>query len=75
MDIDMEMENETRQIPGFGASRRMQGAPEEDTSMKKIKNVQGVEGRWTVTDCDADRKGERCVHRPSEGAVADEVIG
>ncbi len=32
---------------------------QEDTSMKKIKNVQGIEGRWTVTDCDADRKGER----------------
>jgi len=31
----------------------------EDTSMKKIKNVRGVEGSWTVTDCDADKKGEK----------------
>ena len=31
----------------------------EDSSLKKIKNVRGVEGSWTVTDCDADKKGEK----------------
>jgi WD repeat-containing protein 23 len=31
----------------------------EDTSLKKIKNVQGIEGRWTITDCDADKKAEK----------------
>lgn len=31
----------------------------EDSSMKRIKKVQGVEGRWTITDCDADKKGEK----------------
>lgn len=31
----------------------------EDSSMKRIKRVQGVEGRWTITDCDADKKGEK----------------
>ncbi len=35
----------------------------EDTSLKKIKTVQGVEGSWTVTDADADRKGEKWVPR------------
>ncbi|WVQ64278.1 uncharacterized protein L199_002440 [Kwoniella botswanensis] len=34
----------------------------EDTSLKKIKKVQGVEGSWTVTDCDADRKGEKMIY-------------
>jgi WD repeat-containing protein 23 len=29
--------------------------------MKKIKTVQGEPGRWTVTDCDADRKAEKRV--------------
>ncbi|ORY23259.1 WD40-repeat-containing domain protein [Naematelia encephala] len=44
----------------WGSGRR--GMAEEDTSMKKIKNVQGVEGSWTVTDCDADRKGEKMIY-------------
>lgn len=34
-------------------------APTEDSSLKKIKTVQGEEGRWTVTDCDADKKAEK----------------
>ena len=38
--------------------------------MKKIKNVQGREGRWTVTDCDADRKGERCIVSLSGGGCS-----
>lgn len=33
--------------------------PSEDSSLKKIKTVQGEEGRWTVTDCDADKKAEK----------------
>lgn len=40
---------------GMGRSRRTQ----EDWSMKKIKTVQGVEGQWTVTDCDSDKKAEK----------------
>ena len=36
-------------------------APTEDSSLKKIKTVQGQEGRWTVTDCDADKKAEKWV--------------
>ncbi|WVQ82798.1 hypothetical protein IAT38_004930 [Cryptococcus sp. DSM 104549] len=34
----------------------------EDSSMKRIKRVQGMEGRWTVTDCDADRKGQKMIY-------------
>ncbi|AAW40986.2 hypothetical protein CNBA4920 [Cryptococcus deneoformans B-3501A] len=34
----------------------------EDSSMKRIKRVQGVEGRWTITDCDADKKGEKMIY-------------
>jgi WD repeat-containing protein 23 len=51
-------EDEDDGLRAFGGVRR-RGMAQEDTSMKKIKNVQGIEGRWTVTDCDADRKGER----------------
>lgn len=31
----------------------------EDTSMRKIKTVQGVEGRWTVTDAEMSRDGKK----------------
>jgi hypothetical protein len=31
---------------------------EEDSSLRKIKTVQGVEGRWTVTDADLSRDNE-----------------
>jgi len=41
----------------WGSGRR--GMAQEDTSMKKIKNVQGVDGSWTITDCDADTKGAK----------------
>jgi hypothetical protein len=34
---------------------------DEQTSLHKIKDVQGVQGSWTVTDCDADKKGEKWV--------------
>ncbi|WWD22662.1 hypothetical protein CI109_107155 [Kwoniella shandongensis] len=34
----------------------------EETSLKKIKTVQGIEGSWTVTDCDADKKGEKMIY-------------
>lgn len=43
---------------GFG-NRARNATPHEDSSMKKIKTVQGEEGRWTVTDCDADKKAEK----------------
>jgi WD repeat-containing protein 23 len=56
-DDDYEDEED---IPwgGFG-NRARNAAPREDSSMKKIKTVQGEEGRWTVTDCDADKKAEK----------------
>ena len=41
--------------PGF----RRRGIVREDTSLKSIKQVQGIDGGWTVTDCDVDRKGQR----------------
>ncbi|RXK42673.1 hypothetical protein M231_00228 [Tremella mesenterica] len=44
----------------WSAGRR--GMAVEDTSMKKIKTVQGEEGRWTITDCDADKKGEKMIY-------------
>ncbi|WWC67343.1 uncharacterized protein I206_101251 [Kwoniella pini CBS 10737] len=34
----------------------------EDSSLKRIKKVQGVEGSWTVTDCDADKKGDKMIY-------------
>lgn len=43
----------------FGSASSGRAAPHEDSSMKKIKTVQGEEGRWTVTDCDADKKAEK----------------
>jgi WD repeat-containing protein 23 len=43
----------------MGFSGRSRSTPHEDSSMKKIKTVQGEEGRWTVTDCDADKKAEK----------------
>jgi hypothetical protein len=33
----------------------------EDSSMRKIKTVQGVEGRWTVTDAEMSRDGRKWV--------------
>lgn len=43
------------------ASRR-RGVRDEDSSMKKIKTVQGEEGRWTITDCDSTRDGSRMIY-------------
>jgi WD repeat-containing protein 23 len=43
----------------WGSARSRRVAPQEESSMKKIKTVQGEPGRWTVTDCDADRKAEK----------------
>ncbi|WWC57559.1 uncharacterized protein I303_100091 [Kwoniella dejecticola CBS 10117] len=34
----------------------------DDSSLKRIKRVQGVEGSWTVTDCDADKKGDKMIY-------------
>jgi WD repeat-containing protein 23 len=42
-----------------GGGRRARG---EDSSMKKIKTVQGEEGRWTITDCDSTRDGSRMIY-------------
>lgn len=55
-DDDYEDEDD---MPWGGFGNRRNAAPHEDSSMKKIKTVQGEEGRWTVTDCDADKKAEK----------------
>lgn len=55
---DDEDEDEDDFGVGYGGGLR-RGMSAEDTSMQKIKTVQGQEGRWTVTDCDADKKGEK----------------
>ena len=57
-DDDYEDEDDIPWGGGFG-NRGRNAAPREDSSMKKIKTVQGEEGRWTVTDCDADKKAEK----------------
>jgi WD repeat-containing protein 23 len=57
-DDDDDYEDEDDIPWGFG-NRARNIAPHEDSSMKKIKTVQGEEGRWTVTDCDADKKAEK----------------
>ncbi|BEI99065.1 hypothetical protein CcaverHIS631_0401080 [Cutaneotrichosporon cavernicola] len=36
--------------------------PEAASSMTALKTVQGVEGRWTVTDADANRSGSRMIY-------------
>lgn len=36
--------------------------PEAASSLHALKTVQGVEGRWTVTDADADRAGARMIY-------------
>ncbi|WVR03078.1 hypothetical protein IAU60_000067 [Kwoniella sp. DSM 27419] len=62
-DSDYEDEDEDEdeeEMAAWTDARR--GIIREDTSLKKIKTVQGVEGSWTVTDCDADRKGEKMIY-------------
>lgn len=59
VDDDDEDDDDDMPWGHFGNGRRP--APPEDSSLKKIKTVQGEEGRWTVTDCDADKKAEKCV--------------
>ncbi|WWC90218.1 uncharacterized protein L201_005151 [Kwoniella dendrophila CBS 6074] len=46
----------------WGGMNGRSGPVSEDTSLKRIKRVQGIEGSWTVTDCDADRKGEKMIY-------------
>lgn len=36
--------------------------PNQATSMHKIKAVRGHPGRWTITDADADRRGDRMIY-------------
>jgi DDB1- and CUL4-associated factor 11 len=48
---------------GFRSGRQWLAAldddyDEDDSSLRKIKTVQGVEGRWTVTDADLSRDNE-----------------
>lgn len=51
-------DDDVEHYPWGGGYRRPRGMT-EDSSMRKIKNVQGVEGNWTITDCDADKKAEK----------------
>ena len=58
--MDFDNDDDADDEVGWGGwSSRRRGMAQEDASLKKIKNVQGVEGRWTITDCDADKKGEK----------------
>ncbi|WVQ72216.1 hypothetical protein IAR50_001763 [Cryptococcus sp. DSM 104548] len=56
-DDDDEEENFIREQM-FGGRRNS----EEESSMKSIKRVQGVQGNWTVTDCDVDKKGQNMIY-------------
>ena len=58
-DDDDDYEDEDDMPWGGFGNRARNATPHEDSSMKKIKTVQGEEGRWTVTDCDADKKAEK----------------
>jgi WD repeat-containing protein 23 len=58
-DDDDDYEDEDDMPWGGFGNRARNAPPHEDSSMKKIKTVQGEEGRWTVTDCDADKKAEK----------------
>lgn len=54
---DDEDEDDGMPLGNFGSGRGR--SVQEDWSMKKIKTVQGVQGQWTVTDCDSDKKAEK----------------
>lgn len=56
---DDEDDEDFDEMPWGHMGGGRQRAPTEDSSLKKIKTVQGEEGRWTVTDCDADKKAEK----------------
>lgn len=62
-DDDEDWTDDDEYLPlggiGQGGTRRVRS---EDSSMKKIKTVQGEEGRWTVTDCDSTRDGSRMIY-------------
>ncbi|WRT63171.1 uncharacterized protein IL334_000074 [Kwoniella shivajii] len=59
-DYETEDDDDEDQFQGWARNRG--GMLTEDTSLKRIKRVQGVEGSWTVTDCDADKKGEKMIY-------------
>ncbi|WVQ94146.1 hypothetical protein IAU59_001224 [Kwoniella sp. CBS 9459] len=59
-DEDEDEEEDDAMWMGWGNGRR--GYPTEDSSLKSIKTVQGVDGSWTVTDCDVDKKGEKMIY-------------
>lgn len=41
---------------------RWNRGPRSATSMHEIKAVDGIQGRWTITDADADRGGNRMIY-------------
>lgn len=47
---------------GMGGGGRWNRGPNQATSMHKIKAVRGHPGRWTITDADADRQGDRMIY-------------
>ncbi|KAK8844784.1 hypothetical protein IAR55_006634 [Kwoniella newhampshirensis] len=59
---DYEDEDEDDDDAWGGWSNTRRGMVDDQTSLKKIKTVQGIEGSWTVTDCDADKKGEKMIY-------------
>lgn len=60
-DDNWEDEDEDDDIPWGGWSAQRRGMARESTSLKTIKNVQGQEGSWTVTDADSTKSGDRSV--------------
>ncbi|OCF34893.1 hypothetical protein I316_03440 [Kwoniella heveanensis BCC8398] len=59
-DEDEDEDEDDAMWMGWGNGRR--GFPSEESSLKSIKTVQGVDGSWTVTDCDVDKRGERMIY-------------
>ncbi|WVF66532.1 hypothetical protein IAT40_001272 [Kwoniella sp. CBS 6097] len=60
-DYEDEDEDEEDDAMWMGWNGR-RGFPDEESSLKSIKTVQGVDGSWTVTDCDVDRRGEKMIY-------------
>ncbi|GFZ44523.1 hypothetical protein JCM24511_02246 [Saitozyma sp. JCM 24511] len=57
-----EDEDEDMDMPWGSWTTGRRGMAREETSLKMIKTVQGEEGRWTVTDADSSRNGDRIIY-------------
>ncbi|KLT41773.1 WD40 repeat-like protein [Cutaneotrichosporon oleaginosum] len=54
--------DEDTEEEGWLGGGRWSRHAEAASSLHTLKTVQGMEGRWTVTDADADRAGERMIY-------------